>query len=130
MSCWPTPDYRYSPPRTTPRLRGTTTAPRCCTRQCEGRRPMPDSKPAKPLDGFRVLDFTQNVAGPLAGQVLADLGAEVIKIEAPGGEAARQITAVLPGRPPLATYFLPNNRGKKSVTADLTDEDVKQQILS
>ncbi|OMC44153.1 acyl-CoA transferase [Mycobacterium sp. IS-2888] len=89
----------------------------------------PNSKPAKPLDGFRVLDFTQNVAGPLAGQVLADLGAEVIKIEAPGGEAARQITAVLPGRPPLATYFLPNNRGKKSVTADLTDDDVKQQVL-
>ena len=52
--------------------------------------------------------------------MLADLGAEVIKIEAPGGEAARHITAVLPGRPPLATLFLPHNRGKKSVTADLT----------
>jgi crotonobetainyl-CoA:carnitine CoA-transferase CaiB-like acyl-CoA transferase len=85
--------------------------------------------PSKPLDGFRVLDFTQNVAGPLAGQVLADLGAEVIKIEAPGGEAARHITAVLPGRPPLATYFLPNNRGKKSVAVDLTTEEAKQQIL-
>jgi crotonobetainyl-CoA:carnitine CoA-transferase CaiB-like acyl-CoA transferase len=36
---------------------------------------------------------------------------------------------VLPGRPPLATYFLPNNRGKKSVTADLTDDAVRQQIL-
>ena len=90
---------------------------------------MPNSKPAKPLDGFRVLDFTQNVAGPLAGQVMADLGAEVIKVEAPGGEAARQITAVLPGRPPLATYFLPNNRGKKSVTVDLTTEVGRQQIL-
>ena len=90
---------------------------------------MPESSPAKPLDGFRVLDFTQNVAGPLAGQVLADLGAEVIKVEAPGGEAARQITAVLPGRPPLATYFLPNNRGKKSVTVDLTTEEGRQQVL-
>jgi crotonobetainyl-CoA:carnitine CoA-transferase CaiB-like acyl-CoA transferase len=83
----------------------------------------------KPLDGYRVLDFTQNVAGPLAGQVLADLGAEVIKVEAPDGEAARHITAVLPGRPPLATYFLPNNRGKKSVSVDLTTEQGVQQIL-
>ena len=88
---------------------------------------MPDGP--KPLDGFRVLDFTQNVAGPLAGQVLADLGAEVIKVEAPGGEAARHITSVLPGRPPLATYFLPNNRGKKSVAVDLTTELGKQQVL-
>ena len=48
----------------------------------------------KPLDGFRVIDFTQNVAGPLAGQVLADLGAEVIEVEAPNGEAARHITSV------------------------------------
>jgi crotonobetainyl-CoA:carnitine CoA-transferase CaiB-like acyl-CoA transferase len=84
---------------------------------------------AKPLNGFRVIDFTQNVAGPLAGQVLADLGAEVIKVEAPGGEAARHITSVLPGRPPLATYFLPNNRGKKSVVVDLTTEPGKQQVL-
>jgi crotonobetainyl-CoA:carnitine CoA-transferase CaiB-like acyl-CoA transferase len=90
---------------------------------------MPNSKPAKPLDGFRVLDFTQNIAGPMAGQVLADLGAEVIKIEAPIGEAARHITAVLPGRPPLATLFLPHNRGKKSVVADLTNAETKQQIL-
>jgi crotonobetainyl-CoA:carnitine CoA-transferase CaiB-like acyl-CoA transferase len=83
----------------------------------------------KPLDGFRVLDFTQNVAGPLAGQVLADLGAEVIKVEAPDGEAARHITSVLPGRPPLAPYFLPNNRGKKSVVVDLTTQQGKDQIV-
>ncbi|QLL08541.1 CoA transferase [Mycobacterium vicinigordonae] len=89
---------------------------------------MTDNHP-KPLDGFRVLDFTQNVAGPLAGQIMADLGAEVVKIEAPGGEQARRLTSVLPGRPPLATYFLPNNRGKKSVTVDLTDAAAKQQIL-
>src|SRR6201986_741389 len=84
----------------------------------------------KPLDGFRVLDFTQNVAGPLAGQVLADLGAEVIKVEAPDGEAARHITSVLPGRPPLAPYFLPNNRGKKSVAVDLTTRQGMDQVLN
>lgn len=88
---------------------------------------MPNS--AKPMDGFRVLDFTQNVAGPLAGQILADLGAEVVKIEAPGGEQSRRLTSVLPGRPPLATYFLPNNRGKKSVAVDLATDEAKQQIL-
>jgi crotonobetainyl-CoA:carnitine CoA-transferase CaiB-like acyl-CoA transferase len=88
---------------------------------------MPDGP--KPLDGFRVIDFTQNVAGPLAGQVLADLGAEVIKVEAPDGEAARHITSVLPGRPPLAPYFLPNNRGKKSVVVDLTTQQGKDQIV-
>ncbi|GFG72924.1 CaiB/BaiF CoA transferase family protein [Mycobacterium botniense] len=90
---------------------------------------MPGNNGPRPLEGFRVLDFTQNVAGPLAGQVLADLGAEVIKVEAPGGEAARRLISVLPGRPPLAAYFLPNNRGKKSVTVDLTSEPAKQQIL-
>jgi crotonobetainyl-CoA:carnitine CoA-transferase CaiB-like acyl-CoA transferase len=91
---------------------------------------MADDSGPKPLDGLRVLDFTQNVAGPLAGQVLADLGAEVIKVEAPGGEAGRQITSVLRGRPPLAVYFLPNNRGKKSVTADLRTAQARRQILA
>lgn len=86
-------------------------------------------EPPRPLDGYRVLDFTQNVAGPLAGQVLADLGAEVIKVEAPGGDSARRITSVLPGRKPLASYFLPNNRGKKSVVLDLRDPEGLDHVL-
>lgn len=90
---------------------------------------MTSTEAPRPLDGFRVLDFTQNVAGPLAGQVLVDLGAEVIKIEAPGGEAARRITSVVEGRPPLAAYFLPNNRGKKSVMVDLGSEEGKHAVL-
>ena len=90
---------------------------------------MPNSKPPKPLDDFRVLDFTQNVAGPLAGQVLADLGAEVIKVEAPGGEAARQITAVLPGRPPLATFFLPAQPGQEVGDSGPDTDEGKQQML-
>ncbi|WP_280426869.1 CaiB/BaiF CoA transferase family protein [Nocardia carnea] len=90
---------------------------------------MPSSDGPRPLDGYRVLDFTQNVAGPLAGQVLADLGAEVIKIEAPGGESARRIVSVLPGRKPLATYFLPNNRGKKSVMVDLRSDEGCEHVL-
>jgi crotonobetainyl-CoA:carnitine CoA-transferase CaiB-like acyl-CoA transferase len=82
-----------------------------------------------PLGHIRILDLSRVLAGPWASMTLADLGAEVIKIEAPGGEQARRLTSVLPGRPPLATYFLPNNRGKKSVTVDLNDEEAKQQIL-
>ncbi|MEI7715836.1 MAG: CoA transferase [Mycobacterium sp.] len=90
---------------------------------------MANDTPPKPLDGFRVIDFTQNIAGPLAGQVLADLGAEVIKVEAPAGDAARHISTVLPGRAPLPTLFLAHNRGKKSVTVDLTTDEGRQHIL-
>ncbi|HEY3732613.1 MAG TPA: CoA transferase [Streptosporangiaceae bacterium] len=90
--------------------------------------PAPDAP--RPMDGYRVLDFTQNVAGPLAAQVLADLGAEVIKVEAPGGEQARRVISLLPGRKPLAAYFLPNNRGKKSVVVDLGTAEGVAQVLA
>ncbi|QXC46867.1 CoA transferase [Rhodococcus qingshengii] len=82
-----------------------------------------------PLDGYRVLDFTQNVAGPLAGQVLADLGAEVIKIEPERGEAARHIVSMRSGTHTLAPYFIPNNRGKRSFVADLRTADGVAAVL-
>ena len=74
---------------------------------------------SRPMDGLRVVDLTANVAGPLACQVLCDLGAEVIKVEPPMGEAARHITATVPGFEHVTPYFSPNNRGKKSVRLDL-----------
>ena len=68
------------------------------------------------LDGLRVLDFTTTIAGPHCGRLLADLGAEVIKIEAPEGEMMRT-------RPPLrsgaSTSFGQLNAGKKSIVLDL-----------
>ena len=69
------------------------------------------------LEGIRVLDFTRVLAGPYASMILADLGAEVIKIELPGnGDEARGYGPFQNGE---SAYFTSVNRGKKSVTMDL-----------
>jgi formyl-CoA transferase len=72
------------------------------------------------LDGLRVLDFTTTIAGPHCARMLADLGAEVIKIEAPEGDMMRT-------RPPLrngaSTSFGQLNAGKKSIALDLKSPD-------
>ncbi|WP_339914291.1 CaiB/BaiF CoA-transferase family protein [uncultured Brevundimonas sp.] len=77
-----------------------------------------------PLSGVRVLDLSRVLAGPWATQTLADLGAEVIKIERPGvGDDTRAwgppFTTRADGTPGDAAYFLCANRGKKSVTLDI-----------
>ena len=70
-----------------------------------------------PLAGVRVLDFTRVLAGPAASLALADLGAEVIKIEPPGsGDETRGFPPVRGGE---SHYFLAINRGKKSIVVDL-----------
>jgi crotonobetainyl-CoA:carnitine CoA-transferase CaiB-like acyl-CoA transferase len=69
-----------------------------------------------PLAGVRVVEVAQYVAGPLAGSLLAELGADVIKVEPPGGDAYRQTMPVAPG---VGRYFVPLNRGKRSVVLDL-----------
>lgn len=81
----------------------------------------------KPLSGQRVIDLTQNVAGPYCTQILADLGAEVIKIERPGaGDDTRHWSPQV-GEAMSATYAT-LNRGKKSVALDL-DHPGGQAVL-
>ena len=73
-----------------------------------------------PLEGVRVLDFTRVLAGPAASLALADLGAEVIKVEPPGsGDETRMFP---PFRNGESHYFLSVNRGKKSIVIDLKSE--------
>jgi crotonobetainyl-CoA:carnitine CoA-transferase CaiB-like acyl-CoA transferase len=73
-----------------------------------------------PLQGIRVLDFTRVLAGPSAALALADLGAEVLKVEPPGtGDETRLFP---PFREDVSHYFLSVNRGKKSIVIDLKSE--------
>lgn len=84
---------------------------------------MNDARP--PLEGLRVLELARILAGPWAGQILADLGATVVKVEAPEGDDTRR------WGPPwidhdgerAAAYFHATNRGKRSVVADFTTEE-------
>ncbi len=81
-----------------------------------------------PLQGVRVLDLSRVLAGPWATQILADLGAEVIKIERPGtGDDTRAwgppFTTRTDGTPGDAAYFLCANRGKKSVELDIASPE-------
>src|SRR5690606_6425551 len=72
----------------------------------------------KPLDGIRILDFGRVLAGPMATQILAELGAEVIKIERPGsGDETRSFEPRVESGD--SGYFFAFNRGKKSVTLNL-----------
>ncbi|MFC7050936.1 CaiB/BaiF CoA transferase family protein [Emcibacter nanhaiensis] len=75
---------------------------------------------AGPLQGVRVLDFTRVLAGPAAALALADLGAEVIKLEPPGsGDETRTFP---PFRDGESHYYIAINRGKKSIVVDLKSE--------
>lgn len=76
-----------------------------------------------PLAGFRVLEFCSTLSGPFATMLLADQGADVVKIEAPGGDQARHIGANRDGVDGMATMFLNINRNKRSVVLDLRDPD-------
>ena len=79
----------------------------------------------KPLEGIRVLDFTQFLAGPLSTLMLSDLGAEVIKLENPPlGDGTRYITTITNEK---SSNYTTRNRGKKSVVMNL--KDARQRAL-
>lgn len=76
----------------------------------------------KPLEGVRILDFSRVLAGPMATQILAELGAEVVKIERPrGGDESRSFEPLLPHGE--SAYFFAFNRGKKSITLNLKSKE-------
>jgi len=72
-----------------------------------------------PLAGLLVADFSRILAGPYASMLLADLGAEVVKVEGPGGDDTR--TWQPPVREGVSTYYLGVNRNKRSIALDLKD---------
>lgn len=88
---------------------------------------MSSSIPGKttlPLDGIRVIEFSHMVMGPTCGMILADLGAEVIKIEPPSGDKTRQMTGLGMG------FFRTYNRNKKSVVLDIKSPEGKASLLA
>ena len=85
---------------------------------------------AGPLAGVRVLEATTTLAGPMCGCVLADLGADVVKIELPEGEVARRLPPFLPGtNPPLSFMHAHVNRNKRSLCLDLRADEGRAVFL-
>ncbi len=80
---------------------------------------------AGPLQGIRVLEFTQIVAAPFCGCILSDQGADVVKVEGPKGDPHRNAGAVIPG---LGKRWQSLNRGKRSLVVDLQSPDGRDLI--
>jgi crotonobetainyl-CoA:carnitine CoA-transferase CaiB-like acyl-CoA transferase len=102
-----------------------TTAKSAAKRKTQKRETQKTGKsrqPRLPLTGIRVVEFTHMVMGPTCGMILGDLGAEVIKVEPPGGDKTRKLIGSGAG------FFSLFNRNKKSVTADLADPKDRARI--
>ena len=82
----------------------------------------------RPLEGIRVLEIASMIFGPLAGQYLGDMGADVIKLEPPDGDLTRSIG---PRRSPrMDSFFLTSNRNKRSIVVDLKTTEGKEILQS
>ncbi|WP_435156463.1 succinyl-CoA:mesaconate CoA-transferase [Haladaptatus sp. DFWS20] len=81
------------------------------------------------LDDLRVLDLTQVLAGPYCTMLLADLGADVVKIERPGGDLIRPNPPFVGDDDAYGGYFQSINRGKRSLELNLSDEDDRADFL-
>lgn len=80
-----------------------------------------------PLNGIKVLDFSQVLSAPFCGMMLADMGAEVIKIERPGaGDISREYGPYVND---ISLYFCQYNRGKKGIAIDMRSEEGKRVVL-
>jgi crotonobetainyl-CoA:carnitine CoA-transferase CaiB-like acyl-CoA transferase len=82
---------------------------------------------AGPLDGVKILELTAVVLGPWACQILADMGAEVIKVEPPYGDSNRSLGASR--NPKMAALYLTCNRNKRSLVLDLKQPEAREAVM-
>ncbi|MEC9347147.1 MAG: CoA transferase [Pseudomonadota bacterium] len=82
---------------------------------------------ARPLAGLRVLDFTQFVAGPYAARLLADMGADVVKVEPPEGDTLRHAAPQVAGE---SAFFAGLNLGKRGVMLDLKSDEGRDRAIA
>jgi len=81
-----------------------------------------------PLDGIKIVELGVWVAGPAAGGILADWGADVVKIEPPQGDPARMFGRMLGVEDGSSPPFEMDNRGKRSIVLDLTTESGRETV--
>ncbi|HEX9545872.1 MAG TPA: CoA transferase, partial [Acidimicrobiales bacterium] len=81
---------------------------------------------AGPLAGYRIIDLTMNMSGPFGTMLVADQGADVIKVEPPGGDVIRKVGT---GRGGTTAYFANLNRNKRSIVVDLQQDRGREVLL-